>query len=419
MHTVGPADTTTTVVDVPNQTLPGGQFGISVMVTSAGSTPTGTVAVTTAAGNCTITLVNGVGSCPTPFVLNTLGDYTINAVYTPGDFEHKPSSGTTVHHVVTIIQPPTNTPVPPTAIPTTPAPPPVTPVPGCNYIRDNTGAITITGKTMSLVLKNTGNNYPVTVSSVWVAWNYDKGHATGQTSLYLQKAEAISVAGNKVFWTGNLNQPSALLPLSTAVIVPANNNLTLTFTFDKIYDGPRGLEQVQVQFSTPGCENYGVIRPAGMPTITPVPGGGLKLQLISGGTDNNQQTQFRYQVQNVGPTSVSNISVRLYFTVDNPNKETDYVLEKFWDQSGVATISGPTSFTNKIFYYTISYGSGSLPAGGVWEFQGSLHLSSWATTYNSTDDFWHTTGALPASYSDWSTIPIYVNGIRVWGTEPP
>jgi hypothetical protein len=111
------------------------------------------------------------------------------------------------------------------------------------------------------------NPYPVTISGVFVAWNYSAGHMPGDTSLWLQRADL----NGTVFWTGMLNQPGALLPLSTTVVLPANATSKLTFTFDKIYDRPSGNEQIQVQFSTPGCENYPVIRPAGMPPITPVP----------------------------------------------------------------------------------------------------------------------------------------------------
>ncbi len=43
---------------------------------------------------------------------------------------------------------------------------------------------------------------------------------------------------------------------------------------------------------------------------------------------------------------------------------------------------------------------------------------NWASDYSGTNDWWHSTGMLPASYIDWINIPAYVSGSRVWGTEP-
>lgn len=153
------------------------------------------------------------------------------------------------------------------------------------------------------------------------------------------------------------------------------------------------------------------------PTSTPA-SGSLKVQMATGGTDNNQQTAFHLKVQNAGSSAVSNVSVRLYFTTDGSNAASSYVLEKYWDQSGVATVSGPTQSSGSTYYFTINYGTASLAAGSAWEFHTALHLNGWGSTYSATNDFWHTTGTLPASYTDWTTVPAYVSGSRVWGNEP-
>jgi hypothetical protein len=414
-YQVGASTTITTITSVVAEpSLINNAVTVSVWVTNqyGGTTPTGTVAVTAASGSCNINLGGGAGSCALPGFGST-GWFSINAAYTPADAtKHKPSTATYSHEVLS--SPPTasNTPPPPTGIPTIATTPAPTPVTGCNSIRDTVGSIKFSSKTMTLELTNT-NSYAVTVSSVFVAWNYAAGHVPGDTSLWLQKAEL----GSTTFWTGNINQPSALLPLSTTVVIPANSKPKLTFTFDKTYNKPSG-EQIQIQFSTPGCESYPAIVPLGSPTITPAPSGNLKIQLISGGTDNNQQSQFRFQVQNNGASAISGISVRLYFTLDGTNVATDYVLEKYWDQSGAATITGPTLASGTTYYYTIDYGAASLGAGSTWEYQGALHLSSWAATYDATNDWWHTTGALPSSWTDWPTIPAYVSGSITWGSQP-
>ena len=153
------------------------------------------------------------------------------------------------------------------------------------------------------------------------------------------------------------------------------------------------------------------------PTNTPGTGN-LKVQLAGSGTDNNQQTQFRFRVQNTGSSAVSNVSVRVYFTADGSNAASSYVLEKYYDQSGAATVSGPTQSSGSIYYYTVNYGSALLSAGGAWEYHTSMHLNNWGSTYNATNDWWHGTGTLPTSYTDWTSIPAYVSGGLVWGSAP-
>jgi hypothetical protein len=142
------------------------------------------------------------------------------------------------------------------------------------------------------------------------------------------------------------------------------------------------------------------------------------VQVSASGTDNNQQTAFRFRVQNTGSTAQSNLSVRVYFTTDGSNAASAYTLEKYYDQSGAATVSGPTLASGNIYYFTVNYGTASLPAGGTWEYQTALHLSSWGSSYNGSNDWWHTASALPASYTDWPSVPAYANGGRIWGSEP-
>jgi hypothetical protein len=139
---------------------------------------------------------------------------------------------------------------------------------------------------------------------------------------------------------------------------------------------------------------------------------------MGAGTDNNQQTQFQFRVQNAGTTGQSNLSVRVYFTTDGSNPASSYVLEKYYDQSGAAVVSGPTQASGSIHYFTVSFGAATLPAGGSWAFHSSLHLNNWAGSYNAANDWWHTAGALPTAFTDWTSLPAYVSGSRVWGGEP-
>ncbi len=153
-------------------------------------------------------------------------------------------------------------------------------------------------------------------------------------------------------------------------------------------------------------------------TNTPVSSGNLKVQLHLSGSDTAERSDFYYRVVNTGNSAQSNISVRIYFTLDGSQPASKYVLEKWWDGSNAATISGPTQASGSTYYFTINYGSASLAAGASWEFQTTLHLNDWSSSYSGVNDWWHTTGTLPVAYTDWSTIPAYVNSSLVWGSTP-
>jgi len=104
------------------------------------------------------------------------------------------------------------------------------------------------------------------------------------------------------------------------------------------------------------------------PTNAPASTGTLKVQLVTGGDDNNQQSAFRYRIRNTGPNAQSNISARIYFTINGSQVASSYVLEKYYDQSGEAIVSGPTLANESKYYFTLNYEKTTLPAGAAWEY---------------------------------------------------
>ena len=97
-HTVSQASTSTTITaETPDPSNPGQAVLVSFSVTGGGVTPTGTVAVTGADVNCTITLSGGSGSCNVVF--NTIGTKTITATYS-GDSNYLGSFNTITTHKV-------------------------------------------------------------------------------------------------------------------------------------------------------------------------------------------------------------------------------------------------------------------------------------------------------------------------------
>ena len=180
-----PATTTTITAHTPDPSQVGQSVAVTVTVTGGASTPTGTVQITGASTNCTITLASGTGSCNVTF--NGTGSKTISAAYS-GDSSHAPSNGTATHTV-------SSTP----------------PIAGCDSSNIVTGFLQQSGNTMTMTITNNLTS-DIAIGDITVTWNHDKGHQTGNDkTLILQSA---SIAGN-TFWTGPEQiGPTPLLRLS-------------------------------------------------------------------------------------------------------------------------------------------------------------------------------------------------------------
>lgn len=190
-------------------------------------------------------------------------------------------------------------------------------------------------------------------------------------------------------------------PTATFTNTPTNTPVPPTATFTNTPIPPT---------NTPVPPTATPIPPTNTPVSTSL---GMELQVT---TDNTQQSQFRYKVINNGTQAESGLSVRFYFTTDNGNSASSYVLEKYWDQSGSAVVSGPTAFSGDTYYFTITY-SGTLSAGSSWEYAGGFHLNNWAQTFSSANDWWISGGA-SGSFSPTNTLPVFKNGTLVTGTTP-
>ncbi len=104
---------------------------------------------------------------------------------------------------------------------------------------------------MSLDIVNP-NPYSAAISDLYVVWNWDSGRLGGDGHLWLQ---SVALNGTTI-WTGNVNVPALAIPFSTPVMLPGDGvKSTLTFTFNYPYVYPGG-EELQINFSTPGCEMY-------------------------------------------------------------------------------------------------------------------------------------------------------------------
>lgn len=109
---ISTATITTITLDSPDPSLVNQNVTVSVTVIGGNSTPTGTVSITGANTNCSLTLSSGTGSCLVKFT--SVGSKTLTAIYS-GDSSHPASSDTEAHTVSTstVFRTPTPIPAPP------------------------------------------------------------------------------------------------------------------------------------------------------------------------------------------------------------------------------------------------------------------------------------------------------------------
>jgi Flp pilus assembly protein TadG len=231
-HSVSLWPTVTVITaDNPDPSSTGQTVTVSVSVTGGATAPTGTVAITGADTNCTITLP--AASCDVVF--NSTGTKTLIATYS-GDGQHAPSdnSAAPASHLVTL-----------------------PPVSNCNLVAFQSASLTKSGSTMSAVINNP-TGAALQVSSITVFWNQPDGHQTGgDKTLNLTSASL----GGTVFWsdaTGITTTPYTV-PLATTINIPATPTSTIAFTFHQSYDNWKTtppLEYISITLSgPPGCEN--------------------------------------------------------------------------------------------------------------------------------------------------------------------
>jgi hypothetical protein len=108
---------------------------------------------------------------------------------------------------------------------------------------------------MTMTISNT-NPFPLTVADIFMVWNNTKGHQGGNDKTLTLLSAQLS-PNPTPFWTGTATGPSTPQGFpGAALTIPANSSTTIVFTFDKSYDKADGSEEILINLSTPGCENY-------------------------------------------------------------------------------------------------------------------------------------------------------------------
>lgn len=154
---------------------------------------------------------------------------------------------------------------------------------------------------------------------------------------------------------------------------------------------------------------------------TPMPGDGVTsvafdVQVTNSGTGNQDLTQ---------------LTIQYYFTADGASglNSSDTQINQasittagppyYQTISGVSLNFSPLSPTTSTAdtVATLSFASGSLPAGGVLEVDAAFHSSGYATTFTESNDYSYT-GTDTTTFAPTQTITIQVAGVTVWGMAP-
>lgn len=112
------------------------------------------------------------------------------------------------------------------------------------------GALEFEDEVMRMDISN-NTGYRLSVAQIYVEWNHDTGHDSGDSTLRLRKI----IFGAQP-WSGELFAPSAFVP-AYYPFVPIGES-EIEFTFDQNYDSLDGTERIIITIGTPGCVNYPV-----------------------------------------------------------------------------------------------------------------------------------------------------------------
>jgi hypothetical protein len=142
-------------------------------------------------------------------------------------------------------------------------------------------------------------------------------------------------------------------------------------------------------------------------------------------TDTNAtDQQFRPQLRivNNGTTAVdlSKVKLRYYYTIDGEKAQqfnVDYATLGSGNVLGSFVKLDP-AVTGADYYVEISFSAaaGSLaPGANTGEIQLRINKTDWSN-YNEADDYSY--DPAKTAYTDWSRVPLYLNGVLVWGVQP-
>jgi hypothetical protein len=149
---------------------------------------------------------------------------------------------------------------------------------------------------------------------------------------------------------------------------------------------------------------------------------GVSIEYKTGdNTPNNNSINPHFRIVNGGATTVdlSNITIRYWYTIEAGS--TTHQLHCDWAMLDCATITpvgsfAPASGMNADHYLEISFGGGSVAAGGdSGPIQLRFNKDDWSLFDETNDYSWDATKTM---FAAWDKVTAYSGGRLIWGTEP-
>ncbi len=164
--------------------------------------------------------------------------------------------------------------------------------------------------------------------------------------------------------------------------------------------------------------------PVPTPTPTPIPSGSIKVRTEAalGNFGSNQETQFKLRLHNDGTKTLGGLKARVFLNLSEIYSAglsvNQVTTDKFWDQCGVVSISPLKSWkgSSSNFYVDLDWSSFNFLANKSCEVHFRVRMSNWQTVWNATNDYSYQ--GLTGSMASTLRIPIYQNGVKVYGSEP-
>lgn len=172
---------------------------------------------------------------------------------------------------------------------------------------------------------------------------------------------------------------------------------------------------------------FGVV-PAAQSSVNPAAPSGtaLKVQDRSHDNDNpDNQLYAHYQIINTGTTSVplSSLTMRYWFTNEAPADplefDCDYALVNCSNvTANFVALPSPVVRANSYLEIGFTAAAGSIaPGQSSGEIQTRIHHVNWSNFI--TTDSYSFISDPSFVYKDTQTVTLYLNGVLIWGTEPP